>query len=68
MRRISNNYHAYGTLSPLELNEMTGGFMMGLIMKFSAPVLQPEIRKSWREGESINDARYDDANDKFVPR
>jgi hypothetical protein len=54
MRKICNNHYAYASLSPLELNEMTGGFMMGLIMRFSAPALQQDgIRKSCRHGETI---------------
>jgi len=66
MRKISNNHYAYASLSPLELNEMTGGFMMGLIMKFSVPALQHDGRQ---EAETMRTgARYVDADDNIAPR
>ena len=65
MRKISSSHYAYATVSPLELNEMTGGFMMGLIMKFSVPALQHDGR---RDETMRTGAGYVDPSDNIAPR
>ncbi len=70
MRRIGGNHYAYATFSPLEINEVTGGFMLGLMMKLSAPDPQQDgTRSSRRRSEVIQaGAGYVDPNGNFALR
>jgi len=70
MRRTSNNDNAYRTLSPLELHEVTGGFMMSLVVKLAAPALQKDcLKKLTREGEMMYcGSNYVDGDGNIVPR
>ena len=70
MSKMPHADHAFRTLSPIELDEVTGGFMMSLIVKLAAPALQKDcIKKLTREGEMIYcGSGYVDANGNIRPR
>lgn len=70
MRKTATNDHVFRTLSPLELNEVTGGFMMSLIVKLAAPALEKDcLKKLTREGEMMYcGSGYVDANGNVRPR